>query len=390
MSWSNATHMRILTLAHSYLPERTGISEVSRRIAEGLVRRGHEVHVATGQVAGRPQETVINGVHVHSFDLKGNWMGGLGGSREEQDRYRAFVKAPSWDVRQFHAGRTWTLDLLLDDLPHLPGVKVYTPHGLPDWQSQVWHPYYYGKMAPLFFEFDRVVCLSETFEDKPFCQAIGLSDPAVIPNGVDLAEFDVPVEPIRTRWNIGPKPFVLNVSNHSPVKGHQRLITLAQQMPQVQVVGIGNGYPAEKWNLGKLGIQGGCYYRCKVEGRRVSNLKWQERVPRAQIISALKSADLFVLTSVREAAPLVILEAMAAGLPWVSFDVGNVRENAGGVVVTSMQNLSHEVQALLGDPARRQALGEAGRAQIQARHSWDIITDQYEALYLRRATGVNT
>ncbi|MBB5234809.1 glycosyltransferase family 4 protein [Deinococcus budaensis] len=371
--------MRILKLAHSYLPERTGISEVARRLAEGLVQRGHEVHVATSWTPGRPRETVINGVHVHAFELRGNWMQGISGSVAEQERYRALVFDQQWDVRHFHAGRTWTLDLLLDDIVGLSGRKIYTPHGLPDWQTEAWRPYY-DKMRQLFFAFDRVVCLSETFEDKPFCESIGL-DAVVIPNGVDLSEFEQEPEGMRTKWGLEDRPFLVNVSNHSPPKGHHRLIELARRMPDMQVVGIGNHYPAEKWNLGRLGVKGGCYYRCRQAQRRLENLSWQERMPRAQIVSALREADLFVLTSVREAAPLVILEAMAAGLPWVSFDVGNLRENAGGVIVESVKEMEQTIRALLGDSERRRELGAAGQRQIQERHSWETITDQYEALY---------
>lgn len=373
--------MRILTLAHSYLPERTGISEVSRRIAEAMVQRGHEVHVATGAVHGRPQETMIEGVHVHSFRLKGNWMQGLGGRPEEQERFREFVRSPQWDVRHFHAGRTWTLDLLLAEIGQLPGTNIYTPHGLPDWKSEAWQPYYAGEMRRIFPAFDHVVCLSETFEDKPFCESIGLKDPPVIPNGVALEEFGAAAEDIRALWTLDDRPVLLNVSNHSPVKGHDRLIRLAKNLPDMQVVGIGNSYPAEKWDLGRLGVQGGCYYRCMLAAQQVRNLHWQQKVPRPRIISALKAADLFVLTSVREAAPLVILEAMAAGLPWVAFDVGNVRENAGGVVVSSEEELTRVVRELMSDPVRRRALGQEGRLRIEQRHAWDTIADRYEALY---------
>jgi glycosyltransferase involved in cell wall biosynthesis len=371
--------MRILKIAHSYLPERTGISEVARQLAEGLAGQGHEVHVATSSVTGRPQTTVINGVQVHSFDLRGNWLQGVSGSQAEQIRYRTFVCEGNWDVRHFHAGQVWTLDLLLDDLRGLPGLKFYTPHGLPGLNLPEWQPYY-AQMRTLFPQFDRVISLSETFDDKPFCTSLGL-ETVVIPNGVDLTEFAALPQKVRPRWVSGARPMVLNVSNHSPNKGHTRLIDLARALPETAVIGIGNHYPAEKWNLGRFGIKGGCFYRCMAAPRRVPNLQWHQHVPRDQIVSALQEADLFVLTSIREAAPLVILEAMAAGLPWVSFDVGNVRENVGGLVVNSTEELIAAVEQLLNHPQQRRELGAAGRQQIQAGHSWAKIVERHVKLY---------
>jgi len=103
--------------------------------------------------------------------------------------------------------------------------------------------------------------------------------------------------------------------------------------------------------------------------------------PREEVVSAIKEADLMVSTSGKEANSLVLLESMAAGVPWVSFDVGSARENAGGLVVRDLNEMRAAVVKLSRNAQLRRKLGDAGRAQIAEKHNWDTIVDQYEQLY---------
>lgn len=104
-------------------------------------------------------------------------------------------------------------------------------------------------------------------------------------------------------------------------------------------------------------------------------------MPRKHVVSMVQEADLTVLTSLQEASPLVVLESMAAGTPFVAFNVGCVREHPGGIVVDSVQEMADAVTRLLGDSELRKSLGAAGLSRIKERHDWEVITSQYESLY---------
>jgi glycosyltransferase involved in cell wall biosynthesis len=106
-----------------------------------------------------------------------------------------------------------------------------------------------------------------------------------------------------------------------------------------------------------------------------------KNVDRADVVSAIREADVVVLTSSREASPLVILESMAAETPWVAFDVGATRDNDGGIVVSTAEDMAQQVTELLRSPERRQALGAAGVKQVSARHSWDRVAATHLELY---------
>jgi glycosyltransferase involved in cell wall biosynthesis len=103
------------------------------------------------------------------------------------------------------------------------------------------------------------------------------------------------------------------------------------------------------------------------------------------VVSAYHSADVVVLTSVSEAFPYSVLEAMSCGKAIVATDVGGVREalESNGVLVPpgDPEALAREVRAMLDDPALRAALGAKARAAIVEKFRVDHTIARYLDLY---------
>ncbi len=88
-----------------------------------------------------------------------------------------------------------------------------------------------------------------------------------------------------------------------------------------------------------------------------------------EVAGYLSRADIFVLPSFAEGVPVVLMEAMAAGLPVIASNVGGVgelvREGAGLLLAPGdTAALTRAIAALLGDPERRAAMGRAGAAIV--------------------------
>jgi glycosyltransferase involved in cell wall biosynthesis len=115
-------------------------------------------------------------------------------------------------------------------------------------------------------------------------------------------------------------------------------------------------------------------------------------VPPERLRRLLAAADLFFLPSEWEGISLAIYEAMSAGLPVVSADVGGQRELLTpecGVLLprgASAAQYAEVLAPLLTDPARRQALGAAGRARVQQHFRLDQLGERLQACLDRAHT----
>lgn len=205
----------------------------------------------------------------------------------------------------------------------------------------------------------------------------------VIPNGVDAARFSGGDRTrLRAELRIPPGAAVVGtVGRTSTQKAHDDFLRAAalirdQRPDTVFLVVGGSDDPELTRRLHTLAAELGLAEQVRFTGYR-SDL--------ADVYAAL---DVFVLSSHWEGFGLVLVEAMAAGRPVVTTDVGPVadvvgREGAAVLVPPAASDrLAAEVLALLGDPARASRVGLQG--EIQARRwTWDTAAASLQDLYDR-------
>jgi glycosyltransferase involved in cell wall biosynthesis len=108
---------------------------------------------------------------------------------------------------------------------------------------------------------------------------------------------------------------------------------------------------------------------------------------RRDVPQLLAAFDLFVLSSRTEGLPLVLLEAMATGLPVVSTAVGGipavVQQDRTGLLVSPSDEgaLRAAIAALKQDPDRAKRMGEQGRLLAGQSYSFDAMARRYMQLY---------
>jgi glycosyltransferase involved in cell wall biosynthesis len=105
-----------------------------------------------------------------------------------------------------------------------------------------------------------------------------------------------------------------------------------------------------------------------------------------QVAEFYAACDVIALSSANEGTPVTIIEALAAGVPVVSTDVGGVRDVVGdgrsGLLVPAgdVEALGDALDRLAGDPALRRELGGRGRDVIE-RYSIPRLVDDLDLLY---------
>lgn len=173
-----------------------------------------------------------------------------------------------------------------------------------------------------------------------------------IPNGIDLTRFPVRPRPDDTR------PLVVGtVAALRPEKNIARLIfAFARLPPPVRLAIVGDGECRDE--LTRLA-------RALSVDDRVDFLGHSNEIP-----AHLARFDIFALSSDTEQMPIVVLEAMASGLPIVSTDVGDVRlmvaaDNAALVTQDGIDGLATHLSHLIANPGVRASLGAANRAKAE-------------------------
>ncbi len=121
------------------------------------------------------------------------------------------------------------------------------------------------------------------------------------------------------------------------------------------------------------------------ELRIAGQIRFFGTLPQEELAKLLRASDTFAIMSTSETQSMVLLQAMASGMPVVAADTRALPEfvtPATGVLVDphDATQLTQALAELLASPERRRRLGEAGR-QFAERHRVATITDAWEALY---------
>jgi glycosyltransferase involved in cell wall biosynthesis len=197
-----------------------------------------------------------------------------------------------------------------------------------------------------------------------------------IANGIEFGRFAAQAGPAGNR---GPV-VVGTVASLRPEKNLTRLIGLfceaARQLPagsiSLQIVGGGPELPA----LRAAAAESGFADRITLAG------------PTTRPEEFLKGMDIFALTSDTEQMPLSVIEAMAAGLPILSFNVGDVPamvapENVEAACLPRHDDASYvrQLLALAGDAERRRRIGQANAAKAAASFDEAAMAAHYAELF---------
>ena len=194
----------------------------------------------------------------------------------------------------------------------------------------------------------------------------------VVPNGIDTAVFR-PLPAIARE----PMRLMATASADAPLKGLRYLLLafaeLRRQHTGLELLVVGRPRPGGKTErlVDQLGLREAITF--------VSQISTEE------LVTHYARATLAVVPSLYEGFGLPAGEAMACAVPVVATDAGALPEivgDAGALVPPGDASaLAAGIDALLRDPQRRAALGDAARRRIVETFSWDVCARDMVSYY---------
>jgi alpha-maltose-1-phosphate synthase len=246
--------------------------------------------------------------------------------------------------------------------------------GSPAWQKPLLERFVRRPLVQVARGAARVLMLSP--QEGPIIRGMGVAADRmdIIPNGVDPYFLEEPEESERTqlvsRFAL-PKgsPLLLFVGNHTFNKGLDVLLRGLSMMREKAVMVIAGAIRSRAENE-KLIISSGL----DLQDRR---FLFTDYITKEELRALYHSVDAFVFPSRADTLPLVILEAMASGLPVVATTVGGIPFEITpdeGILVPPGDpvRLAEALDRICRDRETRKEMGVSGRRRVVAHFDWNV------------------
>jgi phosphatidylinositol alpha-mannosyltransferase len=351
-------------------PHPGGVNEHVRHTYQAMRRMGHDVWIITSRY-GRERESEGHIIRLgtgYAFPANGS-MGRVTVSWRFKERARDLLREHRFDVLHFHEPFVPFLSPTV--LDQSDTVNLATFHAFGGFSPSYWvGKRFAARLAHLLHGRIAVSGAARHFITRYFP-----GEYRIIPNGVDLDRFAhaEPFEELRDgTLNI------LFVGRFEERKGLIHLLKayhrLRKRHVDARLLIIGSGPKARE-------------YRRFVGLRQVRDVEWLGRVPDDDKARYFASADIFCSPATgQESFGIVLLEAMAAGVPIVASDIHGyknvLQRGVQGLLVEPRNHraLAAALYKLAGDPDLRHRMGEEGRLRAPD-YSWDRVTERIVAYY---------
>ncbi|MFP5354047.1 MAG: glycosyltransferase family 4 protein [Gemmatimonadota bacterium] len=363
--------MRIIQVSPYSWDAPGGVQIHIRQLTRHLQERGHEVLVlAPGDVPGRHGTALIVG---ETFTT---WANGS---------VAKISLSPRTLRRLERAMRDFAPDVVHVHEPFAPAIGFKAVMSSPAPVVGTFHSYYaretmegrvYTAIAPLlrpvWRRVDKRIAVSQAARHSAKGR-LGKGDVTILPNGVEVERFAtaLPAHDVPT----GRK--LLFVGRLEPRKGlpfaMQAFARLADRYPDLSLIVVGDGPERDAFHALPPALRRRVHMKGKVS---------YEALPTYH-----RASDIFISPATgAESFGIVLVEAMAAGLPVVASDIPGYREVARDgresrlVKPSDADALAEGIAHLLDHPAAAARLGANG-AQRALDYAWEQIIDQLESVY---------
>jgi phosphatidyl-myo-inositol alpha-mannosyltransferase len=370
--------MKIGIVSEFYYPLLGGVSEHIRSVARELKELGHEVVVISGHMKGEQRNPGPRVIRLgRSLTVPyNNSLSRVSAGWRLGAKLEALLEVEKFDLLHLHSPLQPTLTHLAMRRAKCPLVGTFHSYYPRDMLSEIFK----RPLGRMLNRIDRYLPVSQAAQEP--MERIFHADYQIIPNGVDFDLFaGEAVGGRRQLPGLDPdKLRILFVGAMVKRKGLPHLIEAFREIlrsrDDVELLVVGDG-------PGRRAIDRGLDVHLRSRIHFVGAVS-----SRSKLAEYYASADIFCAPSLgRESFGMVLLEAMAAGLPVVAYDIEGYRDvvtqGSDGLLVQrgNTAALADALRFFLESPDERARYGERGRV-VAENLDWSEIARRVEAVYL--------
>lgn len=352
-----------------------GIERHVFEFSRALIKKGVEVKVFTTFWNGGREHETFEGIEIYRAPDSSIKFGKFG---------RLFdLHYYTWGKNLLKLGNLFEADLVhsLAPLSSAKDIKKKIPliSHFQHYESidkpihLLYKPFHHRIEKMAYSNSDFTIAPSE-FSKKALREAFGLLENKVkvVPHGVDISRF-------APREKKSKSIRLLFVGGLEERKGVRYLIEALSSVINihsgVELILVGNGAqePELKELARKLNLEKHIKFAGYVNG-------WSN-----EITNYYNSADIFVFPSLKEGFGMVLMEAMACGLPVISTNTSAIPEVVGdaGILVEpkNPQALAEAIINLIENEELRKELGKKGRKRVEENFTWDKVAEKMIKIY---------
>ena len=299
--------MKILICSEFFKPNVGGV-EIHSEVLANFLSKNHQVSIAT-TFLNRNNLNFKKKINIKEFKIKGSLVKGYYG---ELKKYENYLLNSNFDIIFFNAAQQWTFDLALPILDKIKSKKIFFPCGFSRLNNIFFKPYFEILKMKIKY-FDEIICCSKNWKDYKFCKKYFNKKINIISNGSFSFKSKKQKSSLIAKY--------VSVSNLKYLKGQDRIINIFKNVDHPAILKI---YYSNCSFLFKIYV----FLKIIIFNKTNKNKKIYliHKKERIDISKTLNGANGFIFGSRIEYNPLVVFESMAAGVPFVSFDVGIIKE----------------------------------------------------------------
>ena len=348
---------KILLLCDYFWPSIGGVEVFIEELGIQLQKEGYLIEVACRHLDDR-YDYKHSGMIIHEFNiLESNLNTEL---KDEFKKCRELILNGSYkSVIALSQPDNWIGNVIIElpvNRPQIIMLPSISANNLIEWADNGFGE----KINNILKSADRIVTVSESGYDKAFSNKVNIPN-IFIPHSIekDAAHID-----FRNEYGLDRSiPLLVMVANFWPVKNHDFLLeVLSHNNGEWQIVLIGKKIDREKSYYDKV-------IKLVERDKRVRILGALERNIAA---AAIRDADILLVPSKAESAgPLVILQAMSFGTPWIAAPSCNAVKDEAGGLIAPVEEFPKAIEFIINNKEIQNELAFLGKKHWEQSFRWN-------------------